>query len=703
MRRELYLRMLDEIGVGRLEAPVVERSLRSLGPGALLLRALAWARRRAWSRARQDTRAALEIEPVHELTKIIAAMIFQLCRDYDEALVLLETVASERKRVAHRALMLADDRATRLGWTHDARRIRAAIQALGVADLRAHVEGLRRRAGVEAGPSRKQPRARAAWLLERVHELGLEVVGEQLAALAEAAPEDRELLAARVRLELLAGQLPAAEARLAEAPEDGSELLELRAASSLARGAARAVTELEPPAQAGARWHALVGEAWLDLAGALDDDDEEAAAEARRRARGSIAAAREQAPEAAIPVLLAALVARDDGRVDLHDFDRAVRRLPALCSDAARELELELWDDDGVRRDPELARAVLERARAMLCADRDLRLPAYRTRSSAGVERLRPIPEAAVAESLHGRDDADLDVAGPMLRRVLRLPTTRVTGVHARPERVLSDAQREQFLRDGYVHLRGAFPRALAAELVDDAIRRIQSDPERWVEYYDAEPGRSLAGFDPEEPATWTWPRIDVHGSKRFAIPDFSPLAWAAIVELLGDPRRIRTRTWTDKFIANCCLEGDSTTPAPDWESWHLDDPSVHTRLDAIQCGLLAAVIYSDIEAHEGGTWLALDSPGRVARTLRERPEGVDFCDIDAGSAISVQCERFHEITGEAGDIVLIHPLMIHSAAPNPSGKIRWLANPMVYLEEPLDPHRDEPSLVEALIRDALS
>jgi hypothetical protein len=47
--------------------------------------------------------------------------------------------------------------------------------------------------------------------------------------------------------------------------------------------------------------------------------------------------------------------------------------------------------------------------------------------------------------------------------------------------------------------------------------------------------------------------------------------------------------------------------------------------------------------------------------------------------------------------------LMLHSASLNPSPRIRFLGNPMVYLQEPLDPARADPSPVERLIASALS
>jgi hypothetical protein len=48
----------------------------------------------------------------------------------------------------------------------------------------------------------------------------------------------------------------------------------------------------------------------------------------------------------------------------------------------------------------------------------------------------------------------------------------------------------------------------------------------------------------------------------------------------------------------------------------------------------------------------------------------------------------------------------MHSASPNRSGRIRWMGNPMVYMQQPLDPLRarlEELSPVELAIRRAIN
>lgn len=61
------------------------------------------------------------------------------------------------------------------------------------------------------------------------------------------------------------------------------------------------------------------------------------------------------------------------------------------------------------------------------------------------------------------------------------------------------------------------------------------------------------------------------------------------------------------------------------------------------------------------------------------------------------KCTKFFEITGEVGDVVLLHPLMLHSASKNHLRIPRFITNPPVSLKEPFNFNRENGdfSLVE--------
>jgi len=61
-------------------------------------------------------------------------------------------------------------------------------------------------------------------------------------------------------------------------------------------------------------------------------------------------------------------------------------------------------------------------------------------------------------------------------------------------------------------------------------------------------------------------------------------------------------------------------------------------------------------------------------------------------------CNHFAEMHGEIGDVVLMHPLMLHSASKNHLREPRVITNPPVSLKEPFNFDRENPddySLVE--------
>lgn len=60
--------------------------------------------------------------------------------------------------------------------------------------------------------------------------------------------------------------------------------------------------------------------------------------------------------------------------------------------------------------------------------------------------------------------------------------------------------------------------------------------------------------------------------------------------------------------------------------------------------------------------------------------------------------ETFLEMTGEVGDVILMHPLMLHSASKNLLRISRVITNPPVSLKEPFNfdrDNKDDYSLVE--------
>jgi hypothetical protein len=78
--------------------------------------------------------------------------------------------------------------------------------------------------------------------------------------------------------------------------------------------------------------------------------------------------------------------------------------------------------------------------------------------------------------------------------------------------------------------------------------------------------------------------------------------------------------------------------------------------------------------------------------------EGTQYWNDLAADPTKTRDESFHEMTGEVGDVVFMHPLMPHSASKNLLRNVRIITNPPVSLKGPFcfsRENKDEYSLVE--------
>ncbi|MCZ7647714.1 MAG: hypothetical protein M5U26_21065 [Planctomycetota bacterium] len=170
---------------------------------------------------------------------------------------------------------------------------------------------------------------------------------------------------------------------------------------------------------------------------------------------------------------------------------------------------------------------------------------------------------------------------------------------------------------------------------------------------------------------------------------------------------------WADHFRVNFGSEDDERnwqSPAEaagagaEWKNpsagWHADGGWYVRFLDSFEVGLQTLTLWSDSQPRGGGTFLACDSVGVVARYLAEHPEG-DRSGMFTPPLISKflsQCSDFMEIVGEVGDVYLIHPFMLHAGSRNALRVPRIIMNTHARLKQPMNFNRqnaDEFSLVE--------
>ncbi len=250
----------------------------------------------------------------------------------------------------------------------------------------------------------------------------------------------------------------------------------------------------------------------------------------------------------------------------------------------------------------------------------------------------------------------------------------------------LTTEQSQHFVEHGYLRLSHCFDTKLADQWRALAYERL--------------------GCDADDPSTWTQDRVHLPAMNRVDVSELAPRAYEAICALAGGEDRIAgPLTWGDGFIINFNVRADEPWQPPSATSpgWHKDGDWFRHFLDSPEQGLLTIVIWSDIEPGSGGTFIAPDSIGPIARYLARYPEGLHPAQVRFGTQIE-HCHEFEEVIGQVGDVLLIHPYMLHAASSNPSGRPRFITNPAVSLVEPMRFKRDEGdyTLIEQAVLRAL-
>jgi hypothetical protein len=260
--------------------------------------------------------------------------------------------------------------------------------------------------------------------------------------------------------------------------------------------------------------------------------------------------------------------------------------------------------------------------------------------------------------------------------------------------RVLSDAQIEQFIRDGFVKVERAFPRALA-------------DEGRTILWRDLP-------CDPNDPSTWTRPviRLGCYGDEPFKSAVNSARLLAAFDQLVGR-RRWKPRPNLGTFPVRFPHPDD-----PGDAGWHIDVsfPGPTGSWDEIKDfsdwranvtsrgrTLLMLFLFSDVGENDAPTRIKVGSHRDIARRLEPAGEaGMSHAMLDQ---FGVALQRPEALaTGEAGDVYLCHPFLVHAAQMHRGAVPRFIAQPPLHPAVPFRLERAEGdySPVEIAIRQAL-
>lgn len=234
----------------------------------------------------------------------------------------------------------------------------------------------------------------------------------------------------------------------------------------------------------------------------------------------------------------------------------------------------------------------------------------------------------------------------------------------------------ERFIRDGFVRLDAAFPRALADE------------------------GRAIlwrdTGSDPDDPTTWTQPvvRLGHYAQPPFRQAANTPALHAAFDQLTGPGRwqlpgslgtfPVRFPSPDDPGDAGWHIDVSFGLETPDFMEW---------RANIVSKGraLLMLFLFSDVGDDDAPTLIRAGSHFDIARQLAPHGEaGMTLGELAADGFASSADRSVVAATGAAGTVYLCHPFLVHSAQPHRGTEPRFLAQPPLLPTEPLSLNRED-------------
>lgn len=247
----------------------------------------------------------------------------------------------------------------------------------------------------------------------------------------------------------------------------------------------------------------------------------------------------------------------------------------------------------------------------------------------------------------------------------------------------LTAEQIDQFIANGFVRLRGAFSRSVAEACVRRMWAKIRPDPHL--------------------PKTWTQPviRQPAWDEEPFERAVNTPRLHAAFDQLAGRGRW-RPRRHPGLFVIRFPSVDD-----PGDAGWHIDgsfDVGGEWWVNLRSRGrvLLMLFLFTDVGPNDAPTRILVGSHLEVPPVLAPIGDaGIHFERV-MPLLPHVQERQIAFATGEAGDVYLCHPFLVHAATwPHRSSTPRFMAQPELPPVAPLDLNRGDSdySPVETAVR----
>jgi hypothetical protein len=232
---------------------------------------------------------------------------------------------------------------------------------------------------------------------------------------------------------------------------------------------------------------------------------------------------------------------------------------------------------------------------------------------------------------------------------------------------VLSQAEIDGFVAQGYVAIRGAVPPGVA-QACQDVI---------WSEL-------GKHGVLRDDPSTWAEPvvRIPCPEGGPFAEAGTGPLLWEACDQLVG-----AGRWWQRRGVGGTIPVRFPSESDPGDAGWHIEssyeaDGQQRVNVRSRARGLLALYVFSDVDEDCAPTRLRPGSHLDVPPVLAPAgDDGLQWSEAARRAAEASTHRPTALATGRAGDVFLCHPFLVHAASWPHRGRFpRMMAQPSVAL-----------------------
>jgi len=236
--------------------------------------------------------------------------------------------------------------------------------------------------------------------------------------------------------------------------------------------------------------------------------------------------------------------------------------------------------------------------------------------------------------------------------------------------KVLSQEEIQHFIENGYLLAREVFSRELAGKI----------NLMVWEKLIEK----------PDDPSSWNKPLVWLREIFKNEIVDqiHTKRYYDAIDDLCGEGRWF---AHTGAGVWPILFPGFSNSWHMPEENWHIEGNWFHHHLNSSEQGLVGLQLFTDIEPGGGGTGIRVGSHHYTAHILSEaEPDGLDEHELCRRVIPATKHLPSVEITGNAGDIIFIHPFTLHGSSTNLSKRVRIAANKCISLSEKLNLCRDD-------------